>query len=196
MRQNEFVSHLARKGVLRDPQSLDGGASAHRRDAFRDLDWTGMTKLTPAAFADELAAFYRCDRVPRAELVGGRFAGEQLSSRFLKEEHLFPYESQSGILTLAIARPVDDETIRAAEVALRRAVKVAVATADDIDGALATTLETTRADAVAPAEATAVEDDLDDLRDLARGAPVVRALDDLLRSAVEQRATDLHIEPF
>jgi general secretion pathway protein D len=122
MRQSEFVSHLARKGVLRDPQSLDGGASAHRRDAFRDLDWTGMTKLTPAAFADELAAFYRCDRVPRAELVGGRFAGEQLSSRFLKEEHLFPYESQSGTLTLAIARPVDDETIRAAEVALRRAV--------------------------------------------------------------------------
>jgi general secretion pathway protein E len=196
MRQNEFVSHLARKGVLRDPQSLDGGASAHRRDALRDLDWTGMTKLTPAAFADELAAFYRCDRVPRAELVGGRFAGEQLSSRFLKEEHLFPYESRSGILTLAIARPVDDETIRAAEVALRRAVKVAVATADDIDAALATTLETARSNAVAPAEATAVEDDLDDLRDLARGAPVVRALDDLLRSAVEQRATDLHIEPF
>jgi general secretion pathway protein E len=34
------------------------------------------------------------------------------------------------------------------------------------------------------------------LRDLARGAPVVRALDDLLRLAVDQRATDLHIEPF
>ena len=37
---------------------------------------------------------------------------------------------------------------------------------------------------------------LDDLRDLAGGAPVVRAVDDLLRLAVEQRATDLHIEPF
>jgi len=37
---------------------------------------------------------------------------------------------------------------------------------------------------------------LADLRDLARGAPVVRALDDLLRLAVEQRATDLHIEPL
>jgi general secretion pathway protein E len=47
-----------------------------------------------------------------------------------------------------------------------------------------------------PAEAAAADDNLDDLRDLARGAPVVRAIDELLRLAVEQRATDLHIEPF
>jgi general secretion pathway protein E len=197
MLQSEFISHLARKGVLRDPQGLDGLATARRREAFGDLDWVGMTKLTQSAFADELADFYRCSRVERGELVGGRFAGEQLSPRFLREERLFPYEDRSGTLTLAIARPVDDETVRAAEIALRREVAVAVATADDIDAALATTLEATRPNAVAPAEPTmAAEDDLDDLRDLARGAPVVRALDDLLRLAVEQRATDLHIEPF
>jgi general secretion pathway protein E len=196
MLQSEFMSHLARKGVLRDPQSLDGGGTASRRDTFGDLDWVGMTKLTQSAFADELAAFYHCNRVQRGELAGGRFAGEQLSPRFLKEERLFPYEDQEGLLTLAIARPIDDETVRATEIALRRAVAVAVATADDIDAALATTLETAQSSTVAPAEATDVEDDLDELRDLARGAPVVRALDDLLRLAVEQRATDLHIEPF
>jgi general secretion pathway protein E len=196
MLQQEFISHLARMGVLRDPQSLEGGATARRRDAFGDLDWVGMTKLTQSAFADELAAFYHCNRVERGELVGGRFAGEQLSPRFLREERLFPYEDRSGMLTLAVARPIDDETVRAAEVALRRVVAVAVATADDIDAALASTLEAAQPSTAAPAETTAVEDDLDDLRDLARGAPVVRALDDLLRLAVEQRATDLHIEPF
>ncbi len=196
MLQSEFMSHLARKGALRDPQCLDGGGIASRRDAYGDLDWVGMTKLTQSAFADELAAFYHCNRVQRGELAGGRFAGEQLSPRFLKEERLFPYEDRAGLLTLAIARPIDNETVRATEIALRRAVAVAVATADDIDAALATTLETAQPSTVAPAEATVVEDDLDDLRDLARGAPVVRALDDLLRLAVEQRATDLHIEPF
>jgi len=75
--------------------------------------------LTHTAFADELAAFYRCGRVQRADLVGCRFAGERLSPRFLKEERLFPYEDRSGALTLAIARPIEDETIRAAEIALR-----------------------------------------------------------------------------
>ena len=196
MLQSEFIDHLARKGVLRDPQSLDGLATGRRREVSGDLDWVGLTKLTQSAFADELADFYQCNRVERGELVGGRFAGEQLSPRFLREERLFPYVDRSGTLTLAIARPIDDETVRAAEIALCRAVAVAVATADDIDAALATTLEAARPSAVAPAEVTAAEDDLDDLRDLARGAPVVRALDDLLRLAVEQRATDLHIEPF
>jgi len=134
--------------------------------------------------------------VQRRDLVGSRFAGAQLSPRFLKEEHLFPYEHPSGTLTLAIARPVEDETIRAAEVALRQSLAIVVATADDIDAALATILETERQNTIAPAETATAEDDLDDLRDLARGAPVVRALDELLRLAVEQRATDLHIEPL
>ena len=196
MLQSDFMAHLARKGVLRDPNAGDGAMAPRRRDALGDVDWMGLTKLTPSGFADELAAFYRCDRVQRRDLTSGRFAGGQLSTRFLKEEHLFPYEHPSGILTLAIARPIEDDTIRAAEVALRQSVAIAVATADDIDAALATILEAERQSSVATAEAVTAEDDLDDLRDLARGAPVVRALDELLRLAVEQRATDLHIEPL
>ena len=195
MLRNEFVAHLARKGVLRDPASLDGAAARHR-DVLGDTDWAGLTRLTPSAFADELAAFYRCERVQRGTLTGSRFAGAQLSSRFLREERLFPYEDDDGTLTLATARPLDEDAIRAVEVALRRPVALAVATPDDLDAALAVTLEAQPQEAAAPAETATVEDDLDDLRDLARGAPVVRALDDLLRLAVEQRATDLHIEPF
>src|SRR5262249_831057 len=40
------------------------------------------------------------------------------------------------------------------------------------------------------------DDDVDSLRDLASGAPVVRAVNDLLERAVELRASDIHIEPF
>jgi general secretion pathway protein E len=196
MLQNDFMAHLARKGVLRDAHAADGGVSLRPRDGMSDIDWVGLTKLTPSGFADELAAFYRCDRVQRNDQTGSRFAGAKLSPRFLKEEHLFPYEHPSGALTLAIARPVEDETIRAAEVALRDTVSIAVATADDIDAALATVIETERSSAVDSPDTTVADDDLDDLRDLARGAPVVRALDELLRLAVEQRATDLHIEPL
>jgi len=196
MPQSEFISHLARKGALRNAQEFDGATAARRRDTFGDADWVGMTKLTHTGFADELAAYYRCPRVQRGDLVGGRFVGERLSSRFLKDERLFPYEARSGELTLAIAHPIEDETIRAAEIALQREVAIAVATAEDIDAALATTLETIPAKEAPAAETAAVDDNLDDLRDLARGAPVVRALDELLRVAVERRGTDLHIEPL
>jgi general secretion pathway protein E len=86
--------------------------------------------------------------------------------------------------------------VRAVEIALRRPVTMAVATAEDIEAALGTALEAERPSATASVEAVASDDNLDELRDLAGGAPVVRAVDELLRLAVEQRATDLHIEPF
>jgi general secretion pathway protein E len=196
MRQSEFIAHLDRKGMLRDGHVVDGGLSTRRGSAFNDIDWMSLTKLTASALADELAAFYGCDRVQRRDLLTNRFAGAQLSPRFLREEGLFPFERSPGVVTLAIARPTEDDTIRAAEVALRQSVAIAVATADDIETALATNFETEQASVAAPPEIGGSQDDLDDLRDLARGAPVVRALDEMLRLAVEQRATDLHIEPF
>lgn len=196
MLQRDFITHLDRRGALREGQAPDGGAGARRAQVFNDTDWLGLTKLTASAFADELAAFYQCDRVQRSDLLARRFAGTQLSPHFLREEHLFPYENSTGALTLAIARPVDDDTIRAVEVAMRQTLTIAVATADDIEAALATFLDIEPTSIAAASDVAAAQDDLDDLRDLARGAPVVRALDELLRLAVEQRATDLHIEPL
>lgn len=199
MLQSDFIDHLARRGVLRDPQAFESSLGARRPDANGDVDWTALTKLTPPAFADELAAFYSCRRIQRTELVGDRFAGANLSPRFLKEGRLYPYADAQGQLTLAIATPIDDETVHAVEIALGQKVMIAVATSDDLEAALTMTQEvaSVAASVAAPSEAAATaSDDLDDLRDLARGAPVVRALDDLLRLAVEQRATDLHIEPF
>lgn len=196
MRQSEFMAHLDRKGMLRDGHAVDGGLSARRGSVFNDTDWTSLTKLTASGLADELAVFYGCDRVQRRDLLTCRFAGARLSPRFLREEGLFPFERSPGAVTLAIARPTEDDTIRAAEIALRQSVTIAVATADDIEAALATNFETEQAGVAAAPEVATSQDDLDDLRDLARGAPVVRALDEMLRLAVEQRATDLHIEPF
>jgi general secretion pathway protein E len=197
MQQSDFIAHLDRKGMLRDGQPVDGGLSTRRGSVFNEADWASLTKLTASALADELADFYRCDRVQRRDLLAHRFAGAQLSLRFLREEGLFPFERSPGAVTLAIGRPTEDDTIRAAEVALQHSVTIAVATADDIETALATIFESEEQASVAvPTEVATSQDDLDDLRDLARGAPVVRALDELLRLAVEQRATDLHIEPF
>src|SRR5882757_9648387 len=196
MLSSEFIGHLARKGVLRDGEFHAGVPNGTGRGSPNDVDWLGLTGLTPATFAEELAAFYGCARAERTDLVGGRFAGQQLSRRFLKEHRLFPFENRSGALTLAVAAPTADETIHAVEIALPRPVSLEVATADDIDAAFATTLDAAKSNEAVPAEAAAADDNLDDLRDLARGAPVVRALDELLRLAVEQRGTDLHIEPL
>ncbi|MBU3887028.1 GspE/PulE family protein [Methylosinus sp. KRF6] len=192
MSQSAFVEHLSRKGVLREPEANEG---ARGRDMTGEIDWASLTRLTPSDFADELADFYACKRIKRGELAADEFAGGRLSHRFLKDGRLFPFADEDGRLLLAVAAPVDAETLLAVEIALERKTEIAVATADEIDAVLAAACGQEQAAATAEI-ADAGSDDLDDLRDLARGAPVVRALDDLLRLAVEQRATDLHIEPF
>jgi len=188
-----FVDHLAGKGIVPDRQMFEDKAGS-RRD-LAEADWIHLTKLSPSAFADELASFYACGRATRADLSGERFSGADLSRRFLIESRLFPYRDTAGRILLAIASPIDGETLQAVEIALGHKVALAVATADDLEAALATTQEASAQPEEAAEALAATSDNLDDLRDLARGAPVVRALDDLLRAAVEQRATDLHIEP-
>ena len=52
MLNTDFVTHLARKGALRDGDALDGALVARRRDGQGNLDWIGLTKLTQPVFAD------------------------------------------------------------------------------------------------------------------------------------------------
>ena len=85
---------------------------------LRRLDWLGVTKLTPSAFADELAAFCGCDRV-HAAIWWRAGSRERSSLRAFYGRAAFPYEDAWGVLTLAVATPPDAETVRAVEIALR-----------------------------------------------------------------------------
>jgi general secretion pathway protein E len=71
-----------------------------------------------------------------------------------------------------------------------------VATSEDLAVVLDRRLDQHEADAGDASPVQLREDDIESLRDLASGAPVVRAVNDLLEKAVELRASDIHIEPF
>ena len=100
--------------------------------------------------------------------------------------------------TLVVADPTDAASVRAAELTLGGRVALAVASFEDIATALAEQLgdDTLAGPERAEVNAAQSDDDIDSLRDLASGAPVVRAVNDLLEKAIELRATDIHVEPF
>jgi general secretion pathway protein E len=77
-------------------------------------------------------------------------------------------------------------------------VTVEIASFEDISTALIEKIGGDQAPLLAGdgASSARVDDDIESLRDFASGAPVVRALNDLLEKAVELRASDIHIEPF
>ena len=198
-RSLEFMACLARKNVVTG-DVLSKFASADRPGQERKLrELWELTDLSADAFADEVAQFYKLPRLNLPQLLAASAQTGPFSHRFLSEMAVFPCQlAEGGGNTLVVADPSDAATIRAAEFTLGGPVALAVASFEEIATALTQRLGEDALTTPEGAETARVQanDDIDSLRDLASGAPVVRAVNDLLEKAVELRATDIHVEPF
>lgn len=194
----QFRLHLleripdAAKAKLRSISSVEAASGNGLREFWEKSD------LPAGIFADEVAGFWRLPRLGLQELMSAIGAVEQFSARFLRESSVFPFRAGDKGFGLAIADPADGAAIRAAEIVCGRPVMVAVASFEDIATVLELRLDERTAAAVDvdESEQRTGDDDIDSLRDLASGAPVVRAVNDVLERAMELRASDIHIEPF
>jgi len=123
-----------------------------------------------------------------------------ISIRFLKQQHVVPVRAGDDGLSLMVADPADPYPLHAVRLASGRPVSLCVGVRSEIDdlieryygqgrSAMGTIVENLDGSA-------AEEDDVEHLRDLASEAPVIRLVNLILQRAVEQRASDVHIEPF
>lgn len=183
-------NHLAGdSNVLNDTAQSPAGRPLHKL-------W-GLTDLSANDFADEVAGFFQVPRIALPDLLSAQPLAKQFSQRFLREMLVFPFQGTDGEPTLAVADPSDYAAARAAGIVLGSDVKIQVASFEDIETVLNQRLgEDVTAPEAGQESGYAREDDIESLRDLASGAPVVRAVSDLLEKAVELRASDIHIEPF
>ena len=191
------MSALARKRAIKGDllNSLSRSGGDPKRSKMREL-WE-LTELSASDFADDVADFYGLERIDLPQMMAASHLAARFSRRFLREMSIFPFKEEGGVNTLAVADPTDRAGVRAAELVLRGPVLLRVASFEDI----ATVLSARLGDASAPTEIEdstpppKISDDIENLRDLASGAPVVRAVNELLEQAAETRATDIHIEP-
>jgi general secretion pathway protein E len=125
-------------------------------------------------------------RIP-ADLAG-------LRPRFLLDTNVAPLSVSDGTVVLAMADPLDEEAANAVAYKTGLQVTRAVATRSDIRAWLSAIRP--GQDTVADEASVSVSDnDIERLIDLARGAPVIRWVEDVLAMAVEAKASDIHIEP-
>ena len=124
----------------------------------------------------------------------------ELSPRFLRFQQAVPIQCADGQLAVALADPADRYPLDAIALAADRPVALWVGLRSEIEAliergygsgrsAMGTIVEHLD-------EAGSAEDDVEHLRDLASEAPVIRLVNLLLQRAVEQRASDVHIEPY
>jgi general secretion pathway protein E len=192
-----FYNHLRDEHLLAGDASVRFNiAEAHRIARPLQKLWQ-LTGTSAHEFADEVARFFVLPRIGLADLMSAPSLADKFSQRFLRESCVFPCSGEAGRPQLVVADPTDMAAVRAAEIVLGGSLRMAVASFEDIATTLAVRLDDASgaADPSGPSLSRA-DDDIESLRDLASGAPVVRAVNDLLERAVELRATDIHIEPF
>src|SRR5579864_3664029 len=192
----DFAKYLVSKNYIAGDliSKFDPPNAQNAGQALRRL-WE-LTDLSANDFADEVARFRSLPRLNLAELMEASALVGRFSRRFLREMVVFPYETADGKFQLAVADPYDAAPVQAAEIVLGGQVGVAIASFEDIATVLAARIGNDDSALPEVSDAVHADDDIENLRDLASGAPIVRAVNDLLEKAMELRASDIHIEPF
>jgi general secretion pathway protein E len=127
---------------------------------------------------------------------------ERVSARFLRDSHALPLTEDEHELALAMADPTDTYTMNAFEMVTGRKVRPLVAIPNELDAALErlygagkSALGQILGD-VEQRDDIGFDADVQQLKDLASEAPVIRLVSLIITNALDMRASDIHFEPF
>src|SRR5690242_11056990 len=121
---------------------------------------------------------------------------ETLAPRFLRQFRCLPVALHDHTVTLAMADPLDFETRNAVAASTGLAVEAGIALEQEILDAIDRYYGQTAKNETELSGPEGESEDLEHLRDMASEAPVIRLVNAMIALAVEQRASDIHIEPF
>lgn len=123
-----------------------------------------------------------------------------LALDFLLNHNILPIGINDGRLRVAMSVPQDAYVLKALQLAVGMPVDPSIATETDIGAALKKLLEENiPADETADGTSEGYLSDnefIEHLKDLASEAPVIRLVNQIIREALDRRASDIHIEPF
>ncbi len=146
--------------------------------------------------ADAVAESIGVSRVAEKDFPAKPILADRLNATFLQTCRVLPIAEDGTSVTVAMADPFDDVTVRALELKLGKTVNRRVATPFQLDRQVARLFGA--APTLRPASDSRVNADATDvekLRDMASEVPVVRMVNDMIKDAIADNASDIHIEP-
>jgi general secretion pathway protein E len=115
----------------------------------------------------------------------------------MRQCKFLPVAIQDSTLTIAMADPLDFETLSAVRSFTGMRVQPALAAEQEILDAIGKYFgEEEKASPESQGDLAEASEDLEHLRDMASEAPVIRLVNAAIAQALEKRASDIHIEPF
>ena len=164
--------------------------------------------LTRTGFAaerdviDALASQLALPVVPLAAYPELPILEERVSLRFIKESRSLPLLEDQDQLILAMVDPLDEYVLNAFHLVTGRTVVAQLAVPSELDSAFERLYGTgkTSMDQIVGEVETRDDDggneDLQQLKELASEAPIIRLVSLIISHALQARASDIHIEPF
>jgi len=161
---------------------------------------TRLGLVSEMSLAEAWAACLPAPLLLAANAPGMVDALPALSERFLRHHRVVPLGAERDGLHVLVANPANRYALEAIAYACQVPVYLSVGAANEVEalieryfgqgrsamGSLIETLD----------EEGGAKEDIEHLKDLASEAPVIRLVNLILQRAVEQRASDIHVEPF
>jgi general secretion pathway protein E len=138
--------------------------------------------------------------VERKEYPDLTHLSENISVNFLKQHRLVVFDDQQDHILAIMVDPSDRFVIEALELISGKSVKLLTGIANEIDetiqehfNELQKSSSTEEEDGL---EHQLLLDDVEQLKELASEAPVIKMVNQIIQRAVSSKASDIHIEPF
>ena len=161
----------------------------------------GLGLVSEQYLADLISRTFELPLVSEADLLDLPESKAALSPRFLRDRSVVPIKNENGDAVLVMADPGDSDALHALQLAFEAQLVRAVAAQSDIERAIEQLYGDGKSALGQIVDTDESEDDgadldVEQLKDMASEAPVIRLVNLLLQKANEATASDIHIEPF
>jgi general secretion pathway protein E len=184
---------------LVEPSAVDRARRAASATGERfDHVLTKLGLLSESGLATTLSEYLSIPAVSHEHIPTEPLLSELLDRDFIRRNRIMPLSANGETLAIGVTDPFNDEPIRALAFLIHRPIAVHIFAPADFDKAFDALYAASfdGADTAKHQDGSNASDvDVQRLRDLASEAPVIRLVNQIVASAVETRASDIHIEP-
>jgi len=194
-----LLDFLGGRGLL-DAAAVERAAAVQLETRQRiDVVVSELGLVPTAQFFSVLSDYFGYPILAEADLPAVPVLEKELTSDFLRRNGLLPIELNGNAVIVATTDPFNTEALAAVAYLVDRPVAARLISASSFALAMERLYEpSAKVEEVNGNAATGAfisDDDVQRLRDVASEVPIIRLVNRLMRDAVLQRASDIHVEP-
>jgi general secretion pathway protein E len=195
---DQFADWVVENDVLDEASVVRARRASSKTGERFDHVLAKLGLLSETRLVDALGRFLQLEAVTRNDIPLVPIMPETIRLDFIRARRVLPLSLSEGKLGLGVVDPLEDEPLRALEYLTELRVATRIMTASEFAAAVDVLYgaANTRVDTAQDSHADAASEiDVERLRDIANDAPVIRLVNELIATAVELKASDIHLEP-